>query len=142
MLLGQFLQQDMPVVRGSQDSQCDLQELDSSDAVCSTTNSSLVLESVPPQDFTRALLVYAGVGVAGYLVLVLLFRPTYKRLAVERRAKRIMDHLKKPASRRAPSHSPSSSPQHSPPETNQPSSPPRAAPMSHIHPSYHTSTEL
>ena len=127
---------------------CELQPVsrngsDKDTFLCLRNSSSLDIEGVEPKNFTNALLLYAGVGVAGYLVLVILFRPKYKRLEVERRAKGILNQLKGPgkAPPSVPSTSATSSTHHSPPGSDA-SSPPPPSFMLKIKPTYHTSTEL
>ena len=144
VLLGQQLQKELP--GNYRQGQCELSTVNMGNSTCFNTTVTEGLEGVEPQDFTNALLLYAGVGVVSLLVLVVLFRPTYKRLAVEQRAKEILGHLKGPVKSNSsfPSVSPSSSAPHSPihahhPHTHHPSPP---AHMHKLSPTYLRSTEM
>lgn len=55
-------------------------------------NSTMFGETVP-SDFTYTLVLYLSVGVVTLFALAALFRPEYKRLALEHRAKQVLSRL-------------------------------------------------
>ena len=92
VLLGQELEFD--VSRESiSESVCSLGSTNSSQLPCLVENdpslsniTHLDLSAEIPQDFTHALLFYDGLAFAVLCLLVLAFRPKYKRLEMEKRA--------------------------------------------------------
>ena len=91
VLVGQGLQQDLT----SEVSTCGVEQVPNSTYLpCRLDNtSSWTDDQFPPMDFTYPLILYVVTGFLALLCLVLLFRPTYKRLAVEGRAQEILSRL-------------------------------------------------
>lgn len=87
VLVGQAIQQDIVATTN----ECSMEQVSNfSHLVCTQSNASTpapVHEQALPVDFTYPLLLYVVVGVMSLLAMVLLFRPKYKRLEMEERAK-------------------------------------------------------
>ena len=86
ILTGQAIQQKLPSVTGSECGVGDVSNSTSIQCRLQSSNSTL-MEAGQPTDFTYTLLLYLSLGVVTLLVLVALFRPEYKRLEMENRAK-------------------------------------------------------
>lgn len=129
VLIGQAFQSEVVV----ESSVCLVREVSNSSGfhcLASLNSSSTGSGELVPQDFTNPLLFYMALGTVVLLVMVVLFRPRYRRLEVEQRAKEIHRRLS------GPEHNPSSlssaSPSSSYPHvrvSEKSSTPPGAAPM-------------
>ncbi len=91
ILSGQAIQQELTDTTRSE---CGVGEVSNSTSIhCRVGSNSTHLEEEQPMDFTYALLLYLSLGVMTLLALVVLFRPKYKRLEMENRAKQVLSRL-------------------------------------------------
>lgn len=93
VLIGQALQQDV----ASGTSACGVGQVSNLTSLhCRPYNSSSKArtgDQFPPMDFTYPMMLYIVVGFLCLLAMVVLFRPRYKRLEMERRATEILSRL-------------------------------------------------
>lgn len=88
VLIAQEMQQELR----TSESQCGVEQVSNSsslDYVCrlSSSTTSTPQSQDQPMDFTYPLIFYLIVGVLALMVMVIFFRPEYKRLKAEKRAK-------------------------------------------------------
>lgn len=95
VLIGQAVQFDLQPVSRREQSQCGVEPVGNSSNIltCHQENfngTNPILSHEVPQDLTYALLIYCGVGAVTLVLLVAAFRPRYKRVESEERAKALL----------------------------------------------------
>ena len=86
VLIAQEMKQELI----TSESQCGFEQVSNSsslDYVCRLSSSTTPQSQDKPMDFTYPLILYLVVGVLALIVMVIFFRPEYKRLQEEKRAK-------------------------------------------------------
>ena len=88
VLIGQALQQDLQPVSKRAQSQCQVQLSANSSSLlsCHQSNGTNSNTSNDIKDLTHPLLIYCALGVSMLILLVVAFRPKYKRIEAEERA--------------------------------------------------------